>query len=128
MPEKAVPAPPGEQRSADTLADYVSSLVALPVTPTISVVVPRENEARNLGNVFASIQSWVDEIALMDGHSTDRPMVVRSPGLSERSFQVPTLPKGRGSRPAATAKTLQLFDAGRRRFRPAASGNRVLQR
>ena len=48
MPEKAVPALLGEQRSADTLLNYVSPLVnyvsslhALPVMPTISIMVPR---------------------------------------------------------------------------------------
>lgn len=39
--------------------------------PSVSVVVPAKNEARNLSHVFASIPSWVGEIVLVDGHSTD---------------------------------------------------------
>lgn len=39
--------------------------------PSVSVVIPAMNEARNLSHVFASIPAWVDEIVLVDGHSTD---------------------------------------------------------
>jgi glycosyltransferase involved in cell wall biosynthesis len=39
--------------------------------PTVSVVVPAKNEARNLAHVFASIPLWVDEVVLVDGHSAD---------------------------------------------------------
>jgi len=43
----------------------------LAVAPTVSVVVPAKNEARNLAPVFASIPLWVDEVVLVDGHSVD---------------------------------------------------------
>jgi glycosyltransferase involved in cell wall biosynthesis len=43
----------------------------LAVAPTVSVVVPAKNEARNLAYFFASIPSWVDEVVLIDGHSVD---------------------------------------------------------
>jgi glycosyltransferase involved in cell wall biosynthesis len=39
--------------------------------PTISVVVPAKNEARNLEHVFSTIPHWIDEVVLVDGHSTD---------------------------------------------------------
>lgn len=39
--------------------------------PSISVVVPAKNEARNLAHVFGTIPDWVDEVVLVDGHSTD---------------------------------------------------------
>jgi glycosyltransferase involved in cell wall biosynthesis len=39
--------------------------------PSVSVVVPAKNEARNLAHVFATIPSWVDEVVLVDGKSTD---------------------------------------------------------
>ena len=39
--------------------------------PSVSVVVPARNEARNLPYVFASIPPWVDEVVLVDGHSAD---------------------------------------------------------
>ena len=38
---------------------------------TISVVVPTLNEAANLPHVFARIPDFVDEIVVVDGHSTD---------------------------------------------------------
>jgi glycosyltransferase involved in cell wall biosynthesis len=43
----------------------------LAVAPTVSVVIPARNEARNLAHVFATIPSWVDEVVLVDGHSVD---------------------------------------------------------
>lgn len=43
-------------------ADYV---------PAVSVVVPTLNEAENLPHVLPFIPHWVDEILLVDGHSTD---------------------------------------------------------
>jgi glycosyltransferase involved in cell wall biosynthesis len=38
---------------------------------TISVVIPTLNEAANLPHVFARIPECVDEIVIVDGHSTD---------------------------------------------------------
>ena len=40
--------------------------------PSVSVVIPAKNEARNLEHVFATIPEWVDEIVLVDGHSDGR--------------------------------------------------------
>lgn len=40
--------------------------------PTISVVIPAMNEAENLVHVLPRIPSWVDEVLLVDGFSTDR--------------------------------------------------------
>jgi glycosyltransferase involved in cell wall biosynthesis len=39
--------------------------------PSVSVVIPAKNEARNLEHVFGTIPEWVDEIVLVDGHSVD---------------------------------------------------------
>ena len=39
--------------------------------PRISVVIPARNEARNLRHVLPRIPSIVDEVILVDGHSTD---------------------------------------------------------
>ena len=36
-----------------------------------SVVVPAKNEAPSLEHLFGTILAWVDEIVLVDGHSTD---------------------------------------------------------
>ncbi len=40
--------------------------------PTISVVIPALNEADNLPYVLPKIPDWVDEVLLVDGHSTDK--------------------------------------------------------
>ena len=39
--------------------------------PTISVVIPTLNEAANLPHVFARLPGCVDEVILVDGHSSD---------------------------------------------------------
>jgi Glycosyl transferase family 2 len=39
--------------------------------PTVSVVVPALNEARNIGWVLSRLPSWVTEVVLVDGLSTD---------------------------------------------------------
>ena len=40
-------------------------------TPTVSVVIPVLDEAENLPHVLPGIPSFVDEVLLVDGHSTD---------------------------------------------------------
>ena len=40
-------------------------------TPTVSVVIPALNEEKNLPYVLPRIPEWVDEVILVDGHSTD---------------------------------------------------------
>lgn len=44
--------------------------------PTISVIIPTRNEAANLPFVLPKIPEWVDEIILVDGHSTDKTVEV----------------------------------------------------
>jgi len=39
--------------------------------PSVSVVIPARNEAKNLQHVLPYIPAFVDEIILVDGHSTD---------------------------------------------------------
>jgi glycosyltransferase involved in cell wall biosynthesis len=46
------------------------------VLPTVSVVLPTMNEARNLSHVFRTIPDWVDEVVLVDGRSTDGTVAV----------------------------------------------------
>jgi glycosyltransferase involved in cell wall biosynthesis len=46
------------------------------VMPSVSVVVPAKNEARNLEHVFGTIPDWVNEIVLVDGKSTDDTVAV----------------------------------------------------
>jgi len=44
--------------------------------PTVSVVIPTLNEADNLPHVLPHIPTWVDEVILVDGNSTDRTVEV----------------------------------------------------
>lgn len=63
--------------------------------PTVSVVVPAKNEARNLAHVFASIPSWVDEVVLVDGQSIDDTVAVAQRLLPEIQV-VAQLGRGKG--------------------------------
>lgn len=46
------------------------------VTPRVSAIIPALNEAKNLPHVLPLIPQWVDEIILVDGHSTDDTIAV----------------------------------------------------
>ena len=61
---------------ADALPDYRMIGAGLAIAPTVSIVIPAKNEARNLPHVFPTIPPWVDEIVLVDGHSTDDTVAV----------------------------------------------------
>ena len=52
-------------------ADYRAIVSGVEIMPSVSVVIPARNEARNLEHVFGTIPAWVNEIVLVDGHSTD---------------------------------------------------------
>lgn len=43
---------------------------------SVSVIIPALNEAENLPHVLPRIPAWVDEVILVDGHSTDRTIEV----------------------------------------------------
>jgi glycosyltransferase involved in cell wall biosynthesis len=55
----------------DTLAAYHGIDGGLAIVPSVSIVLPAKNESRNLAHVFSTIPGWVDEVVLVDGHSTD---------------------------------------------------------
>jgi glycosyltransferase involved in cell wall biosynthesis len=57
-------------------ADYRAIGSGVAIVPSVSVVLPAKNEARNLEHVFGTIPSWVDEIVLVDGHSVDDTVAV----------------------------------------------------
>jgi len=44
--------------------------------PSVSVVIPTMNEAENLAYVLERIPTWVDEVVIVDGHSTDDTVAV----------------------------------------------------
>lgn len=67
--------------SADDAAGFTQSeyrLVSagLALAPTVSVVIPVKNEARNLPAVLASLPDWIDEVVLIDGQSVDDTVAV----------------------------------------------------
>ena len=57
-------------------ADYRAIASGVAIMPTVSVVIPAKNEARNLEHVFATVPEWVHEIVLVDGHSVDDTVAV----------------------------------------------------
>jgi glycosyltransferase involved in cell wall biosynthesis len=57
-------------------ADYRAIGIGVAIMPSVSVVIPAKNEARNLEHVFGTIPEWVDEIVLVDGHSVDDTVAV----------------------------------------------------
>ena len=68
-------------------ADYRAIGNGVAIMPSVSVVIPAKNEARNLEHVFGTIPEWVDEIVLIDGHSTDDTLEVAQrpvPGGADR--------------------------------------------
>jgi glucosyl-dolichyl phosphate glucuronosyltransferase len=49
---------------------------SLAIAPSVGVVIPVKNEARNLPLVLKSVPEWVDEVVLVDGHSVDDTVAV----------------------------------------------------
>jgi glucosyl-dolichyl phosphate glucuronosyltransferase len=58
------------------VSGYRPVSAALAIAPTVSVVIPVKNEARNLPVVLSSLPAWVTEIVLVDGHSVDDTVAV----------------------------------------------------
>jgi glycosyltransferase involved in cell wall biosynthesis len=57
-------------------SDYRAIGSGVAIMPSVSVVIPAKNEARNLQHVFGTIPDWVDEVVLVDGHSIDDTVAV----------------------------------------------------
>ncbi|MEU0808605.1 glycosyltransferase family 2 protein [Streptomyces sp. NPDC005970] len=67
----------------------------LAIAPPVSVVIPAMNEAENLPYVFRTMPSWIHEVVLVDGNSTDDTVRVAHelwPGVKV----VPQRGKGKG--------------------------------
>jgi glycosyltransferase involved in cell wall biosynthesis len=84
-------------------------------TPTVSVVIPAMNEAKNLPHVLPLIPSWVHEVILVDGNSVDDTIAVAKsvlPGV--RIVQQQGKGKGAALRSgfaAATGQIIVMLDA-----------------
>ncbi len=59
------------------------SLVTPLSYPTVSVIIPTLNEAKNLRYVLPYIPDWVYEVILVDGHSTDDTVAVARSMISD---------------------------------------------
>ena len=74
--------------------------------PKISVVIPARNEARNLFHVLPHIPSTVDEVILIDGHSTDETIAMAQQLLPTIKIIQQT---GKGKGDALTTRFCSLF-------------------
>jgi glycosyltransferase involved in cell wall biosynthesis len=59
-----------------TQSEYRLANAAFALAPTVSVVIPVKNEARNLPAVFDSLPAWINEVVLIDGQSVDDTVAV----------------------------------------------------
>lgn len=64
------------QSSRPSQRQYRPVGAAFAIAPTVSVVIPVKNEARNLPIVFRTVPAWVDEVILVDGRSVDDTLAV----------------------------------------------------
>jgi glycosyltransferase involved in cell wall biosynthesis len=62
-------------------------------SPTVSVVIPTLNEARNLPIVLAELPDSIDEVVIVDGHSTDDTVAV---ARAARPDAILVMQEGRG--------------------------------
>ncbi len=81
----------------------------------VSVVIPALNEAKNLSHVLPLIPTWVHEVVLVDGHSTDATVSVARELLPTIRI-VPQTGRGKGAAlrsgfAAATGEIIVMLDA-----------------
>jgi glycosyltransferase involved in cell wall biosynthesis len=81
----------------------------------VSVIIPARNEAANLPHVFSTLPTWVDEIILVDGNSTDDTVSVTR-RLCPRAKVIPQASRGKGDAlrtgfAAATGDIIVTIDA-----------------
>jgi glycosyltransferase involved in cell wall biosynthesis len=92
-----------------------SSGPAAPATPTVSLIIPVRNEARNIAWVLEQIADDVSEIILVDGNSTDATLITACSCRPDIRV-VPQQGEGKGSALrtgffAATGDILVMMDA-----------------
>ena len=77
FPVSVAPAAGFDRQPPDTeRGQYRSLSEVLAIAPTVSVVIPVKNEARNLPVVLGTVPEWVDEVVLVDGRSVDDTIAV----------------------------------------------------
>jgi glycosyltransferase involved in cell wall biosynthesis len=91
------------------------AMFATQLSPRVSVVIPALNEAKNLPHVLPAIPSWVHEVLLVDGHSTDDTVEVAR-ALCPAIRIIPQTGRGKGAAlrlgfAAATGDIIVMLDA-----------------
>ena len=106
----------GENAAANRMMPrYRPISAALAIAPTVSVIIPARNEAANLPHVFSTLPPWIDEIILVDGHSTDN-TVALTRVLCPRARVIAQIGEGKGDAlqagfAAATGDIIVTIDA-----------------
>jgi glycosyltransferase involved in cell wall biosynthesis len=98
-----------------TMVPYRPISPDLAIAPTVTVVIPAKNEAANLPHVFRTLPAWLDEIILVDGHSTDDTVAVTG-ALCPQAKVVAQVGWGKGDAlmagfAAATGDIIVMIDA-----------------
>lgn len=98
-----------------TMRPYRPISAQFAIASTVSVIIPARNEAANLPHVFNTLPTWVDEVILVDGDSTDDTVSVTRK-LCPRARVIPQTGRGKGDAlrtgfAAATGDILVTIDA-----------------
>ncbi|THA25791.1 glycosyltransferase family 2 protein [Streptomyces sp. RKND-216] len=92
----APPAHPARRATDNTPHPMRRAEDVPPARPTVSVVVPARNEARNIPWVFEQIPDCVDEVILVDGDSSDATVLMATQCLPAVRF-IPQCGPGKGN-------------------------------
>jgi glycosyltransferase involved in cell wall biosynthesis len=76
MQERVTDALPLQFPGGDGTTTEARHTSVLAASPLVSVIIPTLNEAANLPHVFARLPEGLDEVILVDGHSTDDTIAV----------------------------------------------------